>query len=523
MIAAGGRSRRPATLRTRLLFTIATLSSAISLAVGGIALLALHRMAVDGVDAQLTNVYQRSLTPPNPAPSADLPPAGLTATDRLHSFLERPGQAVGTLAAEIDGGSRTPRATAAVLDPSGTAVDLDAAAAGALVAHTSTQPATVTLAGWGDYRVAAAPAPRDSGFTVLVGLPLTDVQTTVYRLAGVLAVVTLLGVGAVLAVGSALLRVALRPLDRVRATATRVAELPLERGDVVLAERVPDADPRTEVGQVGAALNRMLEHIASALAARQASETRLRRFAADASHELRTPLASVRGYAELMRRRPEPLPADVARAVGRVESEAARMGALVEDMLLLARLDEHRPLARHVIDLTRVVTEVAQDAMVTGPAHEWRLHVPRQEVTVLGDAARLTQVLVNLLANARAHTPAGTTVHVTLSVEPPAGGGPDGHQQAVLVVQDDGPGMAADLAAEAFQRFTRADESRSRTAGSTGLGLAIVDAVIRAHGGSAQLDSVTGAGTTVTVRLPATVLGGITDDRTHLISATVKS
>jgi len=277
-----------------------------------------------------------------------------------------------------------------------------------------------------------------------------------------------------------------------------VAELPLHAGDGALAERVPAVytDPRTEVGQVGAALNRLLGHVDSALAARQASETRLRQFVADASHELRTPLAAIRGYAELGRRDD----ADADGVLERVESQAKRMTTLVEDLLLLARIDAGRPLERGPVDLSALVVEGVGDAHVAGPEHRWRLDLPDEPVVVVGDGARLHQVLANLLANARTHTPPGT--EVTVGLRP----------QGQLTVTDNGPGIPADLQPHIFQRFARGDSSRSRTAGSTGLGLSIVDAVVAAHGGTVTVTSVPGR-TTFTVTLPL-FTGAITADRT---------
>ena len=233
--------------------------------------------------------------------------------------------------------------------------------------------------------------------------------------------------------GALIVRATLRPLNRVAATATRVTELPLDRGEVALAVRVPaaDTDPRTEVGQVGAALNRMLGHVADALSARQASETRVRQFVADASHELRTPLAAIRGYAEVARRGRDEVPPDVAHALRRVESESTRMTSLVDDLLLLARLDTGRPLAVEPVDLTALVVDAVSDAHVAGPEHHWQLDLPEVAIRVPGDAARLHQVVANLLANARVHTPPGSTVTTTLAVD--AG-------SAVLTVADDGPG-----------------------------------------------------------------------------------
>jgi two-component system OmpR family sensor kinase len=290
------------------------------------------------------------------------------------------------------------------------------------------------------------------------------------------------------------MRIALQPLRRVAATATRVSELPLHRGEVALHERVPDSDtdPRTEVGQVGAALNRMLGHVGSALHARQESETRVRRFVADASHELRTPLASIRGYAELTRRGPEQLGPDTRHALGRIESEADRMTTLVEDLLLLARLDAGRPLSLAETDLSPLVVDAVSDARAAGAGHIWRLDLPDEPATVHGDAARLHQVLTNLLANARTHTPPGTTVTARVRH--------DG-ASVCLRIQDDGPGIPPELSDHVFERFARGDASRSRAAGSTGLGLAIVRSVVTAHGGEVGVESAPGR-TVFTVTLP---------------------
>jgi two-component system OmpR family sensor kinase len=279
-----------------------------------------------------------------------------------------------------------------------------------------------------------------------------------------------------------------------------VAQLPLASGEVSLPDRVPDADPRTEVGQVGAAFNRMLGHVESALARREASQSRLRSFAADASHELRTPLAAIRGYAELARRHPGPLPDDIAHALGRVESESARMSELVDELLLLARLDAGRPLASEPVDMTRLVLDVTSDARVAAADHRWQLELPEEPVVVGGDELRLHQVLGNLLSNAARHTPAGTNVTVTLRSEPPAPGH-SGHGTAVVSVTDNGPGIPEELQPDVFERFVRGDTSRSRAAGSSGLGLAIVHAVTAAHGGTASVTSQPGE-TRFTISLP---------------------
>jgi two-component system OmpR family sensor kinase len=273
-----------------------------------------------------------------------------------------------------------------------------------------------------------------------------------------------------------------------------VAELPLDRGEVALPERVPhrDTDPRTEVGQVGAGLNRMLEHIGAALAARQASETRLRQFLADASHELRTPLAAIRGYAELAGRSAPEIPSDTAFALRRVASQTERMSSLIEDMFLLARLDSGRPLVADPVELSQLLVDGVSDAHAAGPDHHWRLRLPDQAVTVTGDPIRLAQVLANLLANARVHTPPGTTVTAELDAD---------STHAVLQVSDDGPGVPPELLPHVFARFARGEASRSRATGSTGLGLAIAHAVVTAHGGALGVHSGPGH-TAFTVRLP---------------------
>jgi two-component system, OmpR family, sensor kinase len=348
------------------------------------------------------------------------------------------------------------------------------------------------------------------GTEVVTGLPLTTVDDT---LSHVENTEHLLFAGALLLaviLGSALVQFSLRPLRRVAATATKVTELPLDSGEVTLPAGVPDNDPRTEVGQVGVAFNRMLAHVERALGRRAASEARLRRFAADASHELRTPLSAIRGYAELALRHPGPVPDDVTHALSRVQSESARMSVLVDDLLLLARLDAGRPLERERVDLSRLAIDVTSDARVARRDHHWRLDLPSDPVLVLGDEHRLHQVLANLMSNAGKHTPPGSTVSVALALDDADAGGPrdagdarDGgvvqrggrpaRPRVELSITDDGPGIPPELLPELFERFTRADTSRARdvnAAGkSTGLGLAIVDAVVAAHGGSITVTS----------------------------------
>jgi two-component system OmpR family sensor kinase len=354
------------------------------------------------------------------------------------------------------------------------------------------KPRDLNLGSMGDYRVIGD---RDEfGVPVITGLRLADLQATLVKVTAVTGGAILVALLIAGWAGAFIVRRTLAPLDRVAATATKVAELELDRGEVELAQRVPDSDtdPRTEVGQVGAALNRLLDHVRHALEARHASEMQVRQFVADASHELRTPLAAIRGYAELSRRSRQPVSAETAHVLSRVESEAQRMTLLVEDLLLLARLDAGRPLAQDAVDLTMLVVDAVSDAHAAGPNHDWRLALPDDPVVVIGDGSRLHQVLANLLANARTHTPEGTAVTVSVEASPGA---------AILRVIDHGPGIAAELQPHIFKRFARGDSSRSRAAGSTGLGLSIVHAVVTAHGGKVGVQSVPGQ-TVFTVLLP---------------------
>ena len=353
-----------------------------------------------------------------------------------------------------------------------------------------------------------------NGAIYITGLPLSGMHDLLKDVALVEAAVF----GAVLlfagAGGTLWVRLSLRPLRRVAATASQVAELPLESGEVELPKGVPDTDPATETGQVGLAFNRMLGHVETALRRRAASEARLRRFAADASHELRTPLAAIRGYAELGLLHPGDSPETVTHALSRVLSESTRMSVLVDDLLLLARLDAGRPLNREPVDMTRLAIDATSDSRVARPDHRWMLELPDDPVLVSGDGHRLHQVLSNLLSNAGRHTPEGTTVTVRVSGDLPPGEPGEGQESLwhgtvpdgplmVLTVTDDGPGIPADLLPDLFERFTRADTSRSHATdpASTGLGLAIVDAVVAAHNGAVLVTSRRGM-TRFTIVLP---------------------
>ncbi|MFZ0157514.1 MAG: ATP-binding protein [Kineosporiaceae bacterium] len=475
------------TLRARLVAVLVTLIAGVTLLIGAASVVALNRQLTRQLDEQLASATQRAQLPPPRHDSDD--------DGEAPEFFNNLGTGEGTLGVTVAGGRVT---SAGVVGPQGSTLTLTPRQTSAV----TTAPAdgsrtSIDLGGsLGTYLVTALPS--KDGAVTFVGLPRGPMQHTVTELARTVLLVGIMGVLLAVLAGLVIVRLALRPLRRVAATASRVAELPLDRGDVALHERVQDADtdPRTEVGQVGSALNRMLGHIAGALAVRTASEARMRRFVADASHELRTPLASIRGYAELTRRHSAELPAEVTHAIGRVESEAVRMTGLVEDLLLLARLDESADAAairRDEVDLSAIVIDCVSDAHLLDPQHRWQLDLPPEPVIVTGDAARLRQVLTNLLANARVHTPAGTTVGTRLVRDGDA---------VQLEVTDDGPGIPEQLQRSVFDRFARADSSRSRAVGSTGLGLAIVASVIEAHDGRVEVSSRPGR-TSFTVSLPA--------------------
>ncbi|WP_245306454.1 sensor histidine kinase [Acidipropionibacterium timonense] len=350
----------------------------------------------------------------------------------------------------------------------------------------------VELDGLGHYRVLSET--RD-GATFVVALPLSHVDKAITSLLALEAVVTVLAIGTAVLLCRAVVVRTLKPLNQLASTATEVSELDLDTGEVNLPVRVaPElTDPRTEVGQVGYAFNHMLNNVEGALAARQRSETKVRQFVADASHELRNPLASIRGYAELTRRSGEVLPPHTDHAMTRIEAESARMSTLVEDMLLLARLDNDQKLELVPVDLVELVLNAVSDTQAAGPDHTWSLDLPEDEVMVEADHDRLVQVVVNVLSNARKHTPPGTKVHTSVR---------SANCRAVVTVADNGPGIPESVRDTVFERFSRADAARTASKeGSTGLGMSIVAAVMEAHHGSAEVDS-SDAGTTVTLRLP---------------------
>jgi len=482
------RPRAPLTLRNKLVASIMALIVVVCAVVGVATEIYLSKYLMRQLDTQVGQAHQFAVG----RPGASVPTSCADVARGPGGF----GQSAYNLTAYVQDGQVISAWTPSPKSSNFCTPLPEDADATLLAVQPNGQPTTVTIPGLdSSYRVVATT--NSDGVIVITGQSMASVQDSLFQLGMTLIIVT--GVALIAGAFAVIWIVgrSLRPLDRVAATARKVTTLPLDRGEVDLGVRVPeqDTDTRTEVGQVGAALNQMLGHVSGALKSRQESETRVRQFVADASHELRTPLASIRGYAELARR-DEDDAETVTHALRRVESESARMSTLVDDLLLLARLDSGRPLSADEVDLSMLIIDAVSDARVAGPTHRWQLDLPEEPVTVTGDAARLTQVLTNLLANARAHTPAGTTVRCGLRTEPGPGGA-----SAVITVTDNGPGIPAALEPEIFNRFVRGDSSRSRGAGSTGLGLAIVSAVVGAHRGDVSVDSRPGR-TVFTVRLP---------------------
>lgn len=461
---------KPWSLRTRLVVGILVLLALASTAVGAISAVALERTLTARLDDQV-GMALRFLAGP-----------------RLGAPSER---RVGTLTFVV-GGSTIVRADYVAED--GTAVALSALQQDALAAleFESTALQTVDLGGeLGSFRVAEG---TNQSVRIIAGLSTKDVSATITSLSWIYAAVALGVLGIAAAMGTVLVRRALAPLARVASIATRVSERPLAEGKVFLPERVPEADTsaRTEVGQVGASLNRLLGHVEASLEARHASEEMLKRFIADASHELRTPLASIRGYAELSSRDTGPMSSTVRRSVQRIGSESLRMTSLIEDLLLLARLDAGQQLRHETVDLTVLMAEAVSDAHAADPNHQWVLELPDHATHVLGDPNGLRQVVVNVLANARIHTDQGSRIAVSVIAQSGV---------AIIRISDNGPGIPPGLQAQVFDRFARGDRARARATGSTGLGLSIAHAIVAAHRGSLNMHSIPG-NTVFTITFP---------------------
>lgn len=470
-------------LRNRLTLGIVLLSSISFVAIFGLATLTMRGYLISQVDEQLTNIAGGT--------TMRLDRTGIETEDSEASEGEnrpikkprRNGNPLRRLPSTI---------SATVIDSAGKIVgglggDLNRNQVTDYLGEievTSNKPFTITDSE-PHFRVITQPLPNSGGY-VIYAQSLDSVEKLVRQLQTWFILIGLLAILLIALAARAVIRVGLRPLRNVEATAEQIAS-----GD--LSARMPESKPNTEVGRLVKALNGMLSRIEDSFAVRVASESKLRRFVADASHELRTPLTAIRGFAELHRQGAVSGEQETKELVNRIENESLRMSALVEDLLLLARLDQSREMKKEPVNMSSVVAESVESARAAGPDHPISA-VPGNDIYVIGDVNRIHQVIANLLANARVHTPAGTQINVTVSEE----------ENAVSVsVSDNGPGLSEQDREKIFERFYRADKSRTRAGQEgTGLGLSIVDAVMRAHGGHVSVDSKLGEGTTFKLVFP---------------------
>jgi two-component system OmpR family sensor kinase len=459
------------TLRTRVIAAAALIAVVLI-----VALVAITRTTEAKLLGQVDTQLQGAA---GPAVGLQRPPAGTLPPNSGRPLTSLSSLYVGIVR---NGGIET------LVEPnlSGKATPLPAVTASeAMHAATSRKPFTVhSVTGSSRYRVRAYADARD-GTVAVVAVSIDSVYNAVARLIAV----ELVGAGLILAVLALVtwwvIHLGVRPVKTMTTLATGIAE-----GE--LSARVQAADPRTEAGELGDALNKMLARIETAFQVRAEAEDQLRQFVADASHELRTPVSTIRGYAELYRAGGLEDREQLDDAIRRTEQEAIRMGALVDDLLLLARIDQGRPLESDPVDLTKLAADAVSDARAVDPGRRIEA-VNGGPLVVMGDEQRLRQVIANVVGNALVHTPAGTRIEFRTRAEDGA---------AVIEICDDGPGMAREVATHAFERFYRADPARSRHRGGSGLGLAIVDATVKAHGGSTGLRSSPGEGTVVRIELP---------------------
>ena len=515
--ATGARPARRRRLRTRLLALLLALLVPAAVLMGLASYLAVRSSLTDQLDRQLADASQRAtsfsgtdgFSGGGPSRRTDQQTGQQPSQEPSHESsqgdtrtappdpLDAPGQAAGTLNARVDGGTLV---HSGILDAKGEVTALSDADRSRLQSLAPDGTVHTERLEAGRYRVQAVTAP--TGDVIITGLPLSQVNTPLGTVLAVVTAVSVLAVVLVCLLGSWGIRRALRPLERVSDVATEVSRLDLGSTRLPETNRVEarDADPRNEVGAVGHALNSMLDNVDAALTARQESEDRMARFVADASHELRTPLASIQGYADLLRMS-EPLSETGAQSLERIRAQAQRMGGLVSDLLLLTRLSHESMPARQPVDLAELVVECVGDVAVAAGDHEWDLDLPEAPVLVPADGGQLHQVLVNLLANARNHTAAGT--RVVAGVHPSLNA-----REAILTVTDNGQGIDPELLPEIFGRFTRGDTSRRSDGHTTGLGLSIVKAIVEAHHGTVEVHSRPGR-TEFEVRLPLQCPGDV--------------
>jgi two-component system, OmpR family, sensor kinase len=416
-----------------------------------------------GIEAQQQNTDDTQFRPINPL-------RGVPTTTSV-TLLDATGTVIGQLGGDLAGGvvgsEFSSFTTAKVLATNG-------------------KPFTFRATRDTHYRVIATVLPSQQG-SVLVSSSLESVNRTLAELASLFLLISLIVLLLIALLARTFIRISLKPLSEVEVTAAAIAD-----GD--LSARLPDANEKTEVGKLATSLNRMLGRIEESFSVRVESESKLRRFVADASHELRTPLTAIRGFAELHRQGAVSGEEKTKELIGRIEKESIRMGSLVEDLLLLARMDQSPELAKDPIDLNELIHEVVASASAAGPDHPITVSLGDAEHFILGDSTRIHQAVANLLANARTHTPTGTPITVTVA---------ESEQEVTVTVADNGPGLSEADQARVFERFFRADTSRARTKGEgSGLGLSIVDAVMKAHGGTVTLQSELGRGAAFTLHFP---------------------
>ena len=484
-------------LRTKLILATLALLTATCAAIGVFSHVAMSRYLTGVLDDGLERTAGRAgfpVPPQNVPPAQDQVPDG---TGTGEAGEEAPtGQRAGSLDVLLVNGEV--RRSGAVLDDGEDASLSPEDLAKLAAVDPADGPQNLALS-IGTYRVDSFPAPPgapDENTVLVAGLSTAQRDSTLASLDLTMVVLSLAGLLVTGVAGTVIIRRSLRPLDELAGVATSVSQLPLSSGEVQIPVRVPAsaARPGSEVGTVGLALNGMIDHVSGALRARQASEMKVRQFVADASHELRTPLTAIRGYTELVLLGEEVSPSGRS-ALERVDSESKRMSALVEDLLLLARLDEGQRGERTDVDLTELVVETTSDAQVTAPEYHWTLTLPEEPVIVSAVEPELRQVLINLLSNAHKHTPAGTRVEIGLQAS--AG-------RAMVTVTDNGQGIAPEFMDSLFSRFSKADSARTGSRGgngSSGLGLAIVQALVTANGGTIDVESEPGR-TRFTLSLP---------------------